>query len=85
MADLYSVPDPEPADPLAPRPGWTPERYRKYWSTILGVFAFTAFFALLDILPTIAFVMITLLLVGFAAAATVLRVRQLNRDRDEWR
>jgi hypothetical protein len=79
MAELHAVPPSEPE-----RRTWTPERYRKYWGTIVVMIPVVAGFAYFGVLPVIAFVMITLFLLGCVAAATVLRVRQLNRDRKEW-
>lgn len=79
MAELHAVNEPEPE-----RRTWTPQRYRKYWGTIAAVFSVLSLMALAGFLPIIAYVMITVFLLGCAAVATVRRARQLNRDRREW-
>lgn len=81
MAELHAVP---PSEPPEPDRRMTAARYRSIWSTAAGTFAFLTVFALLDVLPVIAYGLITLFLVGVIAFATVRRTRQLRRNRDEW-
>lgn len=79
MTDLHAVPEP-------PNSGqrFTAARYRAVWATLLGIEAFFMFFALIGVFDVVAFGLLTVLVLLFAAVATRLRVRQLRRDREQW-